>query len=125
VTADLDDNRLAYLQVAAALREQIRSGQLEPGENVGTNKELADRYRVAAMTVRSALDVLRGEGLIVSQRGRGTFVAPNADKSGTERTPDVLAQVAQLSERVEELTRRVSTLEQHGSSSDSHVPDDA
>jgi GntR family transcriptional regulator len=122
VTADLHDNRLAYLRVAADLRERIRSGRLGPGENVGTNKELADRYRVAAMTVRSALDVLRGEGLIVSQRGRGTFVAPGAGKSEAEGAPDALAQLA---ERVEELTRRVSALEQQGSSSDSHASDDA
>jgi GntR family transcriptional regulator len=122
VTVDLDDSRPAYLQVAADLRRRIRSGQLTPGQNVGTNKELAERYGVVAMTVRSALDVLRGEGLIVSQRGRGTFVASGADRADGESAPDVLAQLA---DRVDELARRVSALEQQSSSSDSHASDDA
>jgi len=33
------------------------------------------QYKVSRITIRQALDLLAGEGLIVRQRGRGTFVA--------------------------------------------------
>ena len=63
-----------YLQLAALLREQIRSGQLPPRSRVPSLNDLTADYGVAEMTVRKALRVLIDEGLIETRPGRGTFV---------------------------------------------------
>ena len=126
MTAKTDESGPAYLQVAGDLRRQITSGQLSAGQKIETNEKLAERYGMAAMTIRSALDVLRGEGLITSQRGRGTFVASNAGELiGVVHQPDVQQQVADLTAQLQQLAERVSALEHQGSSSDSHGSDDA
>ncbi|MFI1510112.1 GntR family transcriptional regulator [Streptomyces sp. NPDC020597] len=77
-----DDPRSAYEQVADDLRRRIASGGLKAGQRLDGNAKMAERYGVAAMTIRHALDVLRREGLIVSQQGRGTFVASDPADSG-------------------------------------------
>jgi GntR family transcriptional regulator len=68
------DPRPRYQQLAAILRRKIRTGELAPGAQLPTETELADTYRAGRGTVRLALGVLRNEGLIQSERGRGSFV---------------------------------------------------
>lgn len=63
-----------YLQLAAVLREQIRSGQMPPRSRVPSLTALAAEYDLADMTVRRALRILIDEGLIETRPGRGTFV---------------------------------------------------
>ncbi|MET8122740.1 GntR family transcriptional regulator [Micromonospora sp. NPDC005291] len=68
------DSRPLYQQLAALIREQINGGALAPGDRVPTEADLSERYDTSRNTVRLALDVLRNEGLITSQQGRGSFV---------------------------------------------------
>lgn len=60
--------RPAYEQVAAQLREAILSRALEPGSELPSERELADRFGVARTTVREALRVLQAQGLAVAER---------------------------------------------------------
>jgi GntR family transcriptional regulator len=62
------------LQVAEALREQIRDGTYPPGAQLPTERVLVDTWRVSSKTIRAALDRLRSEGYIVSRQGVGSFV---------------------------------------------------
>lgn len=62
-------------QVAAQLRELITSGRVEPGTRLPAELDLAQRFGVVRTTVRLGLDVLRAEGLLVSQPRRGWRVA--------------------------------------------------
>ena len=64
-----------YLQVADALRAQIRSGELRPGDRVPSENEIRTDHQVARETARKALAVLRDEGLIVTMPARGSYVA--------------------------------------------------
>ena len=66
--------RPAYLQVADALREQIRDGTYPPGAQLPPERALMDTWRVSSKTIRAALDRLRAEGYIVSRQGVGSFV---------------------------------------------------
>lgn len=63
-----------YHRIADELRSQIETGELPPGEQLPTEKELEQRYEVSRNTVRLALRRLTDEGLIVSGQGRGSFV---------------------------------------------------
>jgi GntR family transcriptional regulator len=75
-TIDRGSDRAPYQQIASVLRDLILTGQLEPGAKLPSEARLIDHYGVARMTVRQALQELRGEGLIVSEHGRGVFVRP-------------------------------------------------
>jgi GntR family transcriptional repressor for pyruvate dehydrogenase complex len=67
----------AYQRVAEQLRRQILSGELEPGERLPVEGELADQFGVSRSTIREALRSLASQRLVVTTRGvtGGTFVA--------------------------------------------------
>lgn len=64
-----------YQQLAAIIREQIRSGALPPRTMVPSVTRLAAEHDLAVVTVRNAIRLLKDEGLVVTVPGRGTFVA--------------------------------------------------
>ncbi len=64
-----------YHQLYEVLQDRIRTGAWKPGDLVPPESELAARYAVSRVTVRKVMDMLGREGLIVRERGRGTFVA--------------------------------------------------
>lgn len=62
-----------YVQIFEQLRDEVL--KLPPGHLVASERELAERHGVSRMTAREAVRVLRHEGLIYHERGRGMFVA--------------------------------------------------
>jgi GntR family transcriptional regulator len=66
--------RPAYLQVADALRAQIRDGTYPPGAQLPTERALMATWNVSSKTVRAAVDRLRAEGYVLSRQGVGSFV---------------------------------------------------
>jgi GntR family transcriptional regulator len=76
VTVGVDpmSDRPAYKQIADALRNQIETGQLGPGERLPSESAMTKQFGVAQGTIRQALALLRGEGLVVAEHGRGVFV---------------------------------------------------
>lgn len=68
-----------YLQIAGHLRDQIVRGDLKPGDEVPSERELAASWAVARPTAARALEVLRGQRLVESRRGAGTFVLAPQD----------------------------------------------
>ncbi|WP_169988599.1 MULTISPECIES: FadR/GntR family transcriptional regulator [unclassified Microbispora] len=67
----------AYQDLADRLREQILSGEFEPGDRLPVEPDLCAMYGVSRSTVREALRVLSSERLLVTRRGvaGGSFVA--------------------------------------------------
>ena len=63
-----------YLQVASALRQRIREGNWTVGDKISTLQDLENEYEVARVTVRQAIEILQGEGLVKSHQGKGTYV---------------------------------------------------
>jgi len=64
-----------YEQVAEHIAARIGAGELAPGAKLPPERELASEYGVAYNTMRSAMQLLRDRGLIVTMQGRGTYVA--------------------------------------------------
>ncbi|MFG3011140.1 GntR family transcriptional regulator [Streptomyces cinerochromogenes] len=60
--------------IADDLRRQITTGAVKPGERLPSEADLAHRYKVSTATLRSALAVLQGEGLVEKIHGKGNFV---------------------------------------------------
>ena len=63
-----------YLQIAGHIRDQIVRGDLRPGDEVSSERELATAWSVARPTAARALETLRVQGLVESRQGSGTFV---------------------------------------------------
>jgi GntR family transcriptional regulator len=63
-----------YQQLAAILRDQIRSGQLPPGRTMPPIPKLARKHKIAHRTARHALALLEDEQLVRVLPGRGTYV---------------------------------------------------
>lgn len=57
--------------LAANIRQQIASGELEIGARLPTEDELTEQYGIARTTLREALRILESQGLIQIRRGRG------------------------------------------------------
>jgi GntR family transcriptional regulator len=74
---DKDGPEPVYLQIAAAIKEMLRSGKLPTDRPLPPERLLAEHFGVSRMTMRQANDLLEREGLIDRQRGRGTFATPN------------------------------------------------
>lgn len=74
MTIDRSGDRPVYRQLAAIVRDQIQAGELQPGEALPPESALMDRYEVSRNTVRLAMQMLRAEGLVVTEHARGTFV---------------------------------------------------
>jgi GntR family transcriptional regulator len=64
-----------YVQLKEALTEGIRRDAWKPGERLPSELELCEGFDVSRTVVRQALQELVYEGIIVREKGRGTFVA--------------------------------------------------
>ncbi len=69
-----------YRQIMRQVGDAIAGGRLVAGDQMPSQRELAQRLVIAPLTVKKAYDELEHQGLIETRRGRGTFVraAPSA-----------------------------------------------
>lgn len=66
-------------QVVDLLRQRVQGGEWEPGARLPSEADLAHEYAVGRNTLRDALSVLRGEGVIRGGgRGQRAMVPPKA-----------------------------------------------
>jgi GntR family transcriptional regulator len=70
-------DRAQYRQIADSLRDAILGGQLPDGARVPSEERLRQEHGVSRTTVRKAIEVLKGEGLVEVRAPRGTFVRNN------------------------------------------------
>ncbi|MCC5582102.1 winged helix-turn-helix transcriptional regulator [Microtetraspora sp. AC03309] len=105
--------RPAYLQIVDELRAQIRAGSLPPGTALPSIAQLCERFEVSASVVKSAISVLRTEGLVVGQQGKGVFVreAPASAPEPSGINAEILDQLTQMRASVKELGDRLAALE--------------
>lgn len=69
-----------YRQLMRQIRDAVAGGKLLPGDKLTSQRELAQQLVIAPLTVKKAYDELEREGLIRTERGRGTFVTAAAAK---------------------------------------------
>lgn len=72
---------LGFREVAALLREEIRSGRLRPGDRVPSERDMPQVYGIAIETGRRAIRLLASEGLVVVQHGHPTRVAGEPERT--------------------------------------------
>jgi len=68
--------RPRFRLVADELRRRILAGAIPPGSLLPSEAALIAEFGVARGTIREALALLRAEGLVVTEHGRGTYARP-------------------------------------------------
>ncbi|MEU1779248.1 winged helix-turn-helix domain-containing protein [Streptomyces abikoensis] len=62
-------------KIADALRAEVASGKLKPGEKLPAVRQIAERFDVAAGTATKALQLLSKQGVVRADSTRGYFVS--------------------------------------------------
>lgn len=117
-----------YNQVADDLRSQIASGQLAVGDEIPSTAKLAKIHGVSKGVIQTAVKVLKDEGLLVGQIGKGVLVRATPEtaaaeakalRSVDEQLNDLRAELERISEhehaeviaRLEDLRAEVGRLQ--------------
>lgn len=89
-------NHPAYSQIAAKIKMRIDNKEFNPGDRLPSEREMAEEFGVARMTVRQALDQLQLDGSIGRRRGRtgGSFVMGSRPVVELTRMEGFLPQLA-------------------------------
>jgi GntR family transcriptional regulator len=75
LTISQADPRPMYLQIKEQIRHRIAVGDWKAGQEVPSIRVLAIDLRVSVITIKRAYAELESEGLILTQHGKGSFVA--------------------------------------------------
>jgi DNA-binding GntR family transcriptional regulator len=99
-----------YARIAAVLRDQIQSGELQPGDRLPSEQQLRDRYNVSRNTVRLALHALIHEELISAARGSGYYVSDHPKPRRTHEPPKHRDDIAEVLDRLDDILDEVHAL---------------
>ena len=66
-----------YLQIMEQIRQTVAAGEWKPGEQIPSIRALAIALQVSVITVKRAYLELEREGVILTQHGKGSIVAPD------------------------------------------------
>lgn len=66
-----------YQQIVNQIKQRIAVEEWAAGDEIPSIRQLAADLRVSVITVKRAYLELEREGLIVTQQGKGSFVAPD------------------------------------------------
>ena len=80
------DGRPMYRQIMEHIKQFVAVGDWAPGHALPSIRELAVALRVSVITVKRAYQELEHDGVIVTQHGKGSFVAQDSGLgSGLQR----------------------------------------
>ena len=108
-------------QLAWQIQALIVGGRLLPGEQLPSVRKLAEVAGVNVNTVRAVYDRLEGEGFVLTQHGRGSFVAENVPQVDPRTVAARAAAFGGAPSRAE-LKEQIAALESHLSSQGKQTP---
>jgi len=89
--------REIYLELAEKMASAIRTGDLKPGEQLPTQRDMADKLGITVGTVGRAYMLVEQQGLISGEVGRGSFVRGPAAAVRSPKLEPALENVIDLS----------------------------
>ncbi|MGN1014405.1 MAG: GntR family transcriptional regulator [Butyricicoccus sp.] len=99
---DRRDPRPVYEQVVDGIEQLIARGVLEADSQLPSVRQMAIDLSVNPNTVQKAYSELLSRGVIYSVRGRGNFVAGEADVRG-QKLAEICSEMVHLLQRAKEL----------------------
>lgn len=103
-----------YAQIVEQIRHMLAAGELNPGDQLPTVRQLATDLRVNFNTIARAYRLLDEAGLISTQQGRGTYIWETPTPETTQKlrrqeleelTRHYLSEAAALGFSIEEVQR--------------------
>ncbi len=79
-----------YRQIIDQVKRMVASGQLQPGSELPSVRELAVQHAVNPMTISKAYALLENEGLLIRQRGKPMQVAAVSIENSQQQKEDLL-----------------------------------
>jgi GntR family transcriptional regulator len=70
----LNSSQPPYIEISNIIRDRIRTNIYCPGDKLPSYVSIAKTFKVAPNTAKAAIRVLKEEGLVIVQHGRGIFV---------------------------------------------------
>lgn len=70
-----------YEQIVSQIEKRIVAGELKVGDQLPSEKELAEQFAVSRTAVREAIKALREKRLVEIRPGRGTFITNDAPEA--------------------------------------------
>lgn len=113
---DFRSGQPIYIQIIEQVRQRVTRGDLKPGDQLPTVRQLAADLRVNFNTVARAYRLLDEAGLISTQQGRGTYIWETPSAETLQRlqqeeleglTLRYLAEAASLGCPPEEIAREI------------------
>lgn len=95
-----------YVQIVEQVQAHLAHGNLVPGDQLPTVRQMASELRVNFNTVARAYRMLDEAGLISTQQGRGTYILERPDDDQTEKLKRKTLEV--------QVTRFILTLKKQG-----------
>ena len=74
MTVDLEGPEPLYEQIAAVLAARIEDGTYLPRRRIPSEADICTEFGVSRPTARAAIGLLVERGLVVTVRGKGSFV---------------------------------------------------
>ena len=74
-----------YIQLTDQIKHQVAIGELKPGDQLPTVRQLAADLRVNFNTIARSYRLLDEAGIISTQHGRGTFILEPKNEEETEK----------------------------------------
>ncbi len=99
-----------YQQLIDQVRRLVASGQLAPGAELPSVREMAQEHTVHPMTISKAYSLLESEGMLERRRGKPMTVAALKKNQSS-----VAARLRQIEPQVEALALSAQQLELHDS----------
>ncbi|RTE05464.1 FadR/GntR family transcriptional regulator [Paenibacillus whitsoniae] len=67
-------------EVYDQIKSHIITSKWKPGDKIPSENELCQMFNVSRISVRSAIQKLRGLGIITTHHGKGSFVSPSVNE---------------------------------------------
>jgi GntR family transcriptional regulator len=75
------DGRPMYLQIIEQVKLRVMAGEWPAGIAMPSIREMAAGLNISVITIKRAYQELERDGVIVTQRGKGSFIASDPDLS--------------------------------------------
>ena len=82
---DLASHTPIYVQLMDEIKHKVATGDLNPGDQLPTVRQLAADLRINFNTVARAYRMLDEDGIISTQHGRGTFILDTPSPAEMEK----------------------------------------
>lgn len=120
VTINKNGNKAYYEQLVLSIKEDILQGILQPGDRIPSVREMAKQLLMNPNTVSKAYKVLEAEQVLVTVKGKGTFVRESGElprnelriQQLREQLNDLVVEARHLQVSSEELIGWVHTAEE-------------